>query len=129
MRQLAIAGAVAVLAACIAPATAFAFSASFKWCSKTPQSTTSPAFSLSGVPKGTKSLELTMTDHQSAYNHGGGTVAYNGARSLPCGAIASGWVGPFPPNGETHTYEFTLKALDGGGKALGEAHATRKFPE
>lgn len=128
MRLLATTGVIVALA-CNAPATAFAFSASFKWCSKMPQSTTSPAFSLSGVPKGTKSLELKMTDHQAAYDHGGGTVVYGGGRSLPCGAISSGWVGPFPPNGETHTYEFTVKALDGGGKELGEARATRKFPE
>ena len=107
---------------------AAAFSGKFRWCSKMPQSTTSPVFTLSGVPKRTVSLALSMTDHQASYNHGGGTVPYKGG-SVPCGAIASGWVGPFPPNGEVHTYEFTINALDAGGKILGTAHATRKFPE
>jgi phosphatidylethanolamine-binding protein (PEBP) family uncharacterized protein len=104
------------------------FTASFRWCSKTPQSTTSPAFTLSGVPKGTKTLALAMTDHQASYNHGGGTVPYSGGK-IPCGAIASGWVGPFPPSGETHTYEFTIDAQDASGKVVATAHATRKFPE
>ena len=107
---------------------ASAFTANFRWCSKMPQSTTSPAFTLSGIPKGTKSLALVMTDNQANYNHGGGTVPYTG-RKIRCGAIASGWVGPFPPNGETHTYEFTIDAMDAAGKVLATAHAVRKFPE
>jgi phosphatidylethanolamine-binding protein (PEBP) family uncharacterized protein len=107
---------------------ASAFTASLHWCSKTPHSTVSPAFTLSGAPKGTVSLSLEMTDHQSSYHHGGGTVRYEGEH-IDCGAIASGWVGPFPPDGEVHVYEFTIKALDAGGKVLGVAHATRKFPE
>jgi phosphatidylethanolamine-binding protein (PEBP) family uncharacterized protein len=108
---------------------AAAFSASFRWCSKMPQSTTSPAFALSNVPKGTSSFSLAMIDHQAGYNHGGGTVAYNGGRSIPCGAIPYGWVGPFPPNGEVHIYEFIIKALDASGGELGEARATRRFPD
>ena len=127
MRAFAIAASLTCLL--LGTGQASAFSASFKWCSKMPQSTTSPAFALSGVPKGTSSLAFVMADRQSAYNHGGGTVAYTGGRSIPCGAISSGWVGPFPPNGEVHTYEFTVKALDANGKELGEAHATRRFPE
>ena len=111
-----------------AASPASAFSASFRWCSKMPQSTTSPEFRLTGVPKGTATLALSMADRQASYNHGGGTVPYSGA-SVRCGAIASGWVGPFPPNGETHVYEFTIDALDGAGKVLATAHATRKFPE
>jgi phosphatidylethanolamine-binding protein (PEBP) family uncharacterized protein len=114
------------MAVTISPADAF--SASFRWCSKMPQSTTSPAFTLSGVPKGAVSLALSMTDHQSSYNHGGGSVPYKSG-SILCGAIASGWVGPFPPNGEVHEYEFTINALDATGKILGTAHAIRKFPE
>ena len=119
---------VALTALSVSVSQAAAFSASFRWCSKTPQSTTSPAFALSGVPVGTWSLSLKMIDRQASYNHGGGTIPYTGGRSIPCGAIASGWVGPFPPNGETHTYEFTIKALDRRGRELGEAHAIRRFP-
>ena len=119
-----------LLAFAVAPhaADAAGFAASFRWCSKTPQSTTSPAFTLSGVPNGTAALALTMTDHQSNYQHGGGTVRYHGG-NIPCGAIGSGWVGPFPPGGETHTYEFSIEARDAAGKVLAKAHATRKFPE
>lgn len=107
---------------------AAAFSGSFRWCSKMPHSNTSPAFTLSGAPKGTVSLTLMMTDHQASYDHGGGTIPYRGG-SIPCGAIANGWVGPFPPNGEVHTYEFTIEARGGSGKVIATAHAVRKFPE
>jgi phosphatidylethanolamine-binding protein (PEBP) family uncharacterized protein len=105
------------------------FTASFKWCSKEPQSTTSPVFALSGVPKGTTKLSLNMSDHSSSYRHGGGDVSYKGKNTIPCGAIADGWVGPFPPNGQVHTYEFSIKALDANGNTLGVASATRDFPE
>jgi phosphatidylethanolamine-binding protein (PEBP) family uncharacterized protein len=108
---------------------ALAFSASFNWCSKMPGSTTSPSFRFTGTPSGTKSLRLQMTDHEAPnFNHGGGTVAYSGT-ALPCGAIPSGWVGPSPPEGAVHTYEFTVEALDGAGKTLATARATRKFPQ
>lgn len=125
---------IAVVAACAIPlfcgaGEALAFSASFRWCSPTPHATTSPAFALSSIPKGTASFDLQMSDHQSAFHHGGGQVEYHGGRSIPCGAIASGWVGPFPPSGERHSYEFTIRVLDSAGKTLGEAHATRRFPE
>jgi len=122
-------GLAVALAAWLSAGEASAFSASFRWCSKTPKSTTSPVFTLSKVPKGTSSFKLSMKDLQAAFDHGGGIVPYGGGRSIPCGEIAYGWVGPFPPKGEVHTYEFTLKALDAAGKELGEAHATRRFPE
>jgi len=70
-----------------------------------------------------------MSDHDAGYNHGGGNVSYSGGNTIPCGAIASGWVGPFPPGGQVHTYEFSIKTLDGGGATLGTASATRQFPE
>jgi phosphatidylethanolamine-binding protein (PEBP) family uncharacterized protein len=118
----------AMLAIAANASDAAAFSASFRWCSKTPQSAISPAFALTGAPKGTVSLALKMTDHQSSYDHGGGTIPYRGG-GIPCGAIKQGWVGPFPPDGEVHTYEFTIEARDASGKVLATAHATRKFPE
>jgi hypothetical protein len=93
-----------------------------------PRSTTSPVFSLSGVPKGTAKLSLHMTDHDASYDHGGGVVPYTGKNIIPCGAIASGWVGPFPPGGQTHTYEFSIKALDSSGAPLATASAIRRFP-
>ena len=56
-------------------------------------------------------------------------MPYTGKNIIPCGAIASGWVGPFPPEGQVHTYEFSVKALDSSGNTLGTASATRRFPE
>jgi hypothetical protein len=38
-------------------------------------------------------------------------------------------MGPFPPPGESHVYEFEIKALDPSGKVLGTANPTRTFPE
>ena len=105
------------------------FTASFKWCTKDPQSTVSPVFSLSGAPKGTTVLSIHMFDHNASYNHGGGDVPYKGKATIPCGAIKSGWIGPFPPANQVHTYEFSIKALDSKGNTLGTASATREFPE
>jgi len=101
----------------------YAFSASFKWCTGS-----SPLFSLSGVPKGTATLSFHMFDHQAAFNHGGGDVRYTGQKTVPCGSLHE-WTGPFPPPGATHTYEFTIKALDSAGNVLGTANPSRDYPE
>jgi phosphatidylethanolamine-binding protein (PEBP) family uncharacterized protein len=113
----------------IAPVEASGMSAKFRWCSKLSQSTTSPSFTITGIPKGTAYLLFKMIDRQSSYNHGGGEIPYAGGSQIPCGAIPSGWTGPFPPDGEVHTYEFTITALDSNRSALAAASATRKFPE
>jgi phosphatidylethanolamine-binding protein (PEBP) family uncharacterized protein len=85
----------------------------------------SPPIALSGVPEGTKNLAIKMTDLNAVdYNHGGGTVAYSGQKSLPYGAFR--YQGPCPPS--RHTYQFTVKALDGSGKVLATAKARRPFP-
>lgn len=103
---------------------ASAFGISFKWCGGS-----SPAFSLSGVPKGTKSIMFNMVDNDAPnYQHGGGTVTYTGQTSLPCGALSS-FTGPSPPGGSVHTYVFTATALDPSGKTLGSARASKRFPE
>jgi len=113
----------------VTPAVAESFTATFKWCTKEAQTTISPAFTLRGVPKGTTVLSFYMFDHNANYNHGGGTVQYKGGNTVACGAISDGWVGPFPPNGQVHTYEFSIKALDSKGGTLGAASAIREFPE
>ena len=105
------------------------FAASFRWCSSEPASKTSPSFTLSGVPKGTKIISLTMADLNASYDHGGGDVRYSGKGSIPCGAIASGWTGPFPPGGQVHGYQFTITAKDAKGAELGITTASRNFPE
>jgi len=54
---------------------------------------------------------------------------YRGQAEVPCGAFAKGFIGPSPPPGEIHTYEFTVKALGANGTALATTTARRKFPE
>jgi phosphatidylethanolamine-binding protein (PEBP) family uncharacterized protein len=104
--------------------SALAFSASFAWCSG------SPNFQLNDVPAGTVNLQFAMTDlDKPSFHHGGGTVGYRGQPEVPCGAFASGFVGPSPPPGEVHTYEFTIKALAPDGHVLAATTARRKFPE
>jgi phosphatidylethanolamine-binding protein (PEBP) family uncharacterized protein len=114
----------AVALALTAPG-ALAFSISFAWCADG-----SPNFQLGDVPKGTVNLRFAMTDlDKPDFHHGGGTVGYRGQPEVPCDAFATGFVGPSPPPGEVHTYEFTIEALDLNGKVLGATTARRKFPE
>lgn len=102
---------------------ASAFQMSFKWCGSG-----SPAFSLSGVPKGTVKLSFHMIDlDKPSYNHGGGDVVYRGKPSVACGAL-SNYEGPSPPAGP-HTYRIDVVAKDVNGMALATATASRKFPE
>ena len=120
----AVAALVLSLAQVVGASAAAAFSASFTWCAG------SPNFQLSDVPKGTTSLQFAMTDlNKPSFHHGGGTVGYRGQSEVPCGTFASSFVGPSPPPGEVHTYEFTVKALGAGGAVLATTTARRKFPE
>ena len=84
----------------------------------------SPALSWSGLPQGTQSLALTVTDpdaggfvHWVVY-HIPASLDGLSEGSLPAGVDqgsngfgASAWGGPCPPSG-THRYVFTLYALD-----------------
>jgi phosphatidylethanolamine-binding protein (PEBP) family uncharacterized protein len=86
----------------------------------------SPPISLSGVPAGTKALDIRMKDmNVPDYNHGGGKVDYSGQKSLVYGAFS--YTGPCPPSGK-HKYRFTVNALDAGGKTLATATADKMFP-
>lgn len=103
---------------------AYAFTASFDWCSG------SPNFALHDVPEGTVTLQFAMTDlDKPAFHHGGGSVGYRGQSEVPCGAFATGFVGPAPPPGETHTYEFIIRALAPDGTVLATTTARKRFPE
>jgi len=104
--------------------SARAFSASFRWCSG------SPSFALADIPQGTAALQFTMTDlNVPSFHHGGGTVAFSGEPAVPCGAFSSGFIGPSPPPGQVHTYQFSIKALGPGGAVLATTTTRRKFPE
>src|SRR5258708_26934884 len=67
----------------VGTADASAFSMNFRWCGSG-----SPVFSMSGVPKGTTTLQFHMVDLDvPSYNHGGGSVPYKAQASVPCGAL------------------------------------------
>jgi len=115
---------IVVVALFLTASAAHAFSATFTWCPG------SPSFALTDVPQGTTALNFAMTDlNKPSFHHGGGKVVYSGQAAVPCGAFASGFTGPSPPPGETHLYEFTIKALGQNGAVLETAKAQRKFPQ
>ena len=99
----------------------------FNWSAKHKCSSMPPAFIISGIPEGTKTLKFWMTDLQvPTYTHGGGTVAYNGSGNIPEGAFS--YTGPCPPSG-SHDYEFEVTAVnDAGDTVLGKGKAVRAFP-
>ncbi len=108
--------------------SALAFSASFTWAGIGPCGSTSPAFAIRAAPKGTASLRFAMRDHDApSFNHGGGTVAYDGRGRVPQGAIR--YVGPCPPGGQVHRYIWSIEALDATGKVLGRTQAEGRFPQ
>jgi len=124
MRRRVTMAAAVVPALLLSASGAWAFSASFTWCAG------SPRFTLQEIPAGTTQLQFAMTDlNKPSFHHGGGTVDYRGQAEVPCGAFAKGFVGPSPPPGEVHTYEFTVKALGTNGAPLATTTARRKFPE
>jgi hypothetical protein len=103
---------------------ALAFSASFSWCEG------SPDFQLSDVPAGTVNVEFAMTDlNKPGFHHGGGSIGYRGQPDVPCGAFSTGFIGPAPPPGEVHTYQFVIKALGPNGAVLATTTVRKKFPE
>lgn len=115
------------LASIFAPSAAFALSASFSWKNTSACSSTSPAFTVRGAPKGTASLRFNMRDLDAPnFRHGGSTVAYDGKGRVAQGAIT--YVGPCPPTGQTHRYVWTVEALDGAGSVLGQTEAQGSFP-
>jgi phosphatidylethanolamine-binding protein (PEBP) family uncharacterized protein len=118
--------AAAVLAMAAAPAQAQAFSMSFSWTGIPACKRISPAFTLAGVPAGTKRLRFEMHDLDApGFHHGGSTVAYAGD-AVKRGAIH--YIGPCPPQGERHRYRWTIEALNDKGKMLGTATASATFP-
>ncbi len=122
------------LALGLAATPALAFEISFNWkglkscTSGNPNTVANPVFTLKDVPQGTKFIRFKLTDRDVPdYNHGGGTVAWNGETTVPAGAFK--YKSPCPPNG-AHSYEWTATAMSkkNGGK-LGEAKAKRQYPE
>ena len=121
----------AAFAAIVIPVQAHAFSGSFEWgnipkcTSGNPGVVPSPKFSLSQVPEGTAKLKFNLADLNVTYNHGGGSVAYNGSGAIPAGSFK--YQSPCPPDG-FHNYQWTITAIDAKGKKLGTAKLKKRYP-
>ena len=100
----------------------------FSWTGTKACSNTPPAFKVADIPKGTKYLSFRLVDHNAAFNHGGGEVAYRGSGDIPSGAFGGAYRGPCPPAGQVHAYEWTVEALDADKNVLAEGKATGAFP-
>jgi phosphatidylethanolamine-binding protein (PEBP) family uncharacterized protein len=104
---------------------ASAMSLSFSWSGVPHCSHHAPAFRLSGVPAGTARLAFRLIDLDlPPFPHGGGTIAYQGG-NVPAGSFS--YIGPCPPPGHAHRYQWTVRALDAGGRTLATASAMRPF--
>lgn len=91
-------------------------------------SNVSPKLVLNGVPEGTAQLKVRLKDlNVPTWNHGGGTIDYDGSGVVPEGALKSGYNGPCPPSG-SHIYQFTVTALDSEGNVLGTGKAKQRYP-
>ncbi len=111
---------------------AHAFSVRMEWGSGSGCSSVSPAFSFSKVPAGTVKLAFKMVDlNLPSFQHGGGEAAFTGKTSFgpgeAFGGVFSSYRGPCPPPTETHRYEWTVQALDAGGKVLGTTRTVSPF--
>lgn len=78
----------------------------------------SPEITISGTPAGTTNYYFHLQDlNAPGWNHGGGTVPAASDGVIKAGSIGGGYNGPCPPDG-THTYVFTVKAMDASGSVL-----------
>lgn len=123
---------VATLAVLLPASPSLAFGLKFDWgkipmCnSGYPNTVPNPAFTLTDVPAGTKTLRFRMVDLDVPdYDHGGGKVAYAGSAAIAPGAFK--YQSPCPPDG-SHTYQWTVTALGDGNKTLGTARASKAYP-
>ncbi|MBC2737194.1 MAG: phospholipid-binding protein [Desulfobacteraceae bacterium] len=103
-------------------------SVDFAWQASDRCSSQSPVIRVKNIPAATKTLQIKLKDRDvPTWNHGGGTVAYDGSDVIPAGALQDGYNGPCPPSG-SHRYQFTVKAIDAAGVIVGTGQQTRNFP-
>jgi Phosphatidylethanolamine-binding protein. len=86
--------------------------------------TPSPEFRLNGVPEGTALLDFRLHDLTADIQHGGKALDYQGEPAVAADSFK--YVGPCPIRG-THTYEWTVRALDDAGGELGVTTAQGEF--
>lgn len=120
----------ALLAACQTTkdaANLAALDVNWTWDKSNGCSSKPPAFTINGVPSGTKTLKFAMTDlNVPSYDHGGGTVTYSGSADIPAGAF--NYKGPCPPDG-AHDYKFVVTAINAAGDTvLGRGQAVQAYP-
>jgi hypothetical protein len=120
--------AMAVIAALAAPATAFEVNFDFsnvRACAGGAlRITPSPEFRLTDVPAGTVTLDFALQDLTIGLAHGGRKLAYTGETSIAADSFK--YVGPCPVKG-THSYEWTIRALDATDGELGVTTAQGDF--
>ena len=103
-------------------------SVDFAWQASDRCSRQSPEIHVANVPATTQTLQVKLKDRDVPnWNHGGGTVTYDGSGVIPAGALKSGYNGPCPSSG-SHRYEFTVKAIDAAGVIVGIGKTTHNFP-
>ena len=108
------------------------FTASFEWgkikrcTSGFPGAVPNPIFTFTGIPSQTVKLKFRMQDlNAPGYNHGGGTIAWDGEDNLEAGSFT--YMSPCPPGGR-HTYKWTIKAIDSNGDVIATAYAKKQYP-
>ncbi len=93
------------------------------WTQANQCSTVSPEIRVSGVPAATKELRASLVDLDvPTYNHGGGTITYEGKNVIPTGALKN-YRGPCPPSGQ-HRYTIQVDALDASRAVIGSGKKT-----
>ncbi len=104
-------------------------SVTFSWDTTEDAGSISPEIKLSSVPDGTDRFLVILKDLDcDICNHGSGYVNFKGNFSIEKGAVNGSYVGPRPPPGKVHTYEFTIKALDKSGNVIGIGKQIGKYP-
>lgn len=101
---------------------------SFKFDASSKCSRVSPEIKVGNIPNGTVALKVRLKDRNvPTWNHGGGMIAHDGSGIIPKGALKDGYNGPCPPSG-SHTYVFTVKAVDANDAVLAEGEKSQRFP-
>jgi phosphatidylethanolamine-binding protein (PEBP) family uncharacterized protein len=133
---LILASAILLTAACaknqnpiVIPKNAAKMTVTFSWQGIQACTHASPRIQVSGIPEGTRTLEVKLTNiNVPAWNQGGGKIANDGSGNIPAGALNIGYNGPCPPPGEHYKYEFSVMALDDHDAIIGFGKAQQVFP-
>ena len=87
----------------------------------------SPEITLKNIPNNTELLKAKMVDIDNSYNHGGGTVTYDGSDRIPVGALKK-YKGPCPMMNMNPRYEISVKAIDENGKVIAFGKKYKIYP-